>query len=72
MVYEVTKPSSQRTNKITTMVQSIFAPPPVASCDDPTHFVRKDPLRANASAEGLSHGLIFRAHADLAPLRAVC
>lgn len=41
MVYEVTKPSSQRINKITTMVQSIFAPPPVASCDDPTPFVTK-------------------------------
>jgi hypothetical protein len=60
MVYEVTRPSSHRINKITTMVQSIFVPPPVASGDDPTHlcesahcrlFVRL-PEKLNSRASG--------------------
>jgi hypothetical protein len=46
------------------MVQIILAPPPVASCDRPTFFVRKDPLRANAQAEGLAQNLIFRRPAN--------
>jgi hypothetical protein len=43
MVYEVTKPSSQRTNKITTNVQSIFTPPYAAILRRSDSFCEKEP-----------------------------